>query len=133
MSTRRKSPYCGNRYPLEVRLSIVKSYLCGGVSYHHLAFEHGVSPFTVGRWVRQYGPAALRSSSKSVSDMARKKPVSQKDLSLEHEVRLLRQQLKEKEKEVKSLQLKAHALDMMIDIAESSFDIDIRKKSGTKQ
>ncbi len=35
--------------------------------------------------------------------------------------------------QLKSLQLKVIALETMIDIAEKQFDIDIRKKSGTKQ
>ncbi|AXY73239.1 hypothetical protein D3H65_04280 [Paraflavitalea soli] len=35
--------------------------------------------------------------------------------------------------QLKSLQLKVIALETMIDIAEKEFDIDIRKKSGTKQ
>lgn len=40
---------------------------------------------------------------------------------------------KETKKELDDLQLKVAGLEMMIDIAEKEFGIEIRKKSGTKQ
>jgi transposase len=42
-------------------------------------------------------------------------------------------QLKNEQREIEDLRLKVAALEMMIDIAQKELNIDIRKKSGTKQ
>ena len=58
-------------------------------------------------------------------DMARK--------SKDDQIKELKEELKKAQKEAEMQKLRATAYDKMIDLAEETFNIPIRKKSGTKQ
>jgi transposase-like protein len=131
MSTKPFSIRQGQSYPLDFRLSLVRSYLCGDLSYLSLARKHGIDPSTLRGWVRRFGPGSITSSSTPII-MAKKKSPSPDDSALAREVRLLRQSLKDKDRELDSLRIRVNALDLMIDIAERALGISIRKKFGTK-
>ena len=79
-----------------------------------VAAQMGVGLFSVWGWARKY-----------------RNEVNQKD-SVTNETPRSAQQSEQKN-EIENLKLKVAALEMMIDIAEKELDIDIRKKSGTKQ
>jgi hypothetical protein len=49
------------------------------------------------------------------------------------EVKALQERIKKLERELEQSKLRGTALDTMIDVAESQFHIEIRKKAGTKQ
>jgi len=121
----------GQSYPLDFRLSLVRSYLCGDFSYLSLSKKYGIHPSTLRGWVRRFGPDSPTSFSTPIA-MAKKKSVSADDSALAREVRLLRQSLKDKDRELDSLRIRLNASDLMIDIAERTLGISIRKKSGTK-
>lgn len=53
--------------------------------------------------------------------------------SKDDQIRELKAQLKQARKEAELEKLRAHAYDTMINLAEETFNIPIRKKSGTKQ
>jgi hypothetical protein len=53
--------------------------------------------------------------------------------SEEAELRALQERIKNLERELEQARLRGTALDTMIDVAESQFHIEIRKKAGTKQ
>jgi transposase len=53
--------------------------------------------------------------------------------SEQKELEALRKQNEELKKKLEYADLKATALEIMVDIAEQQFGIDIKKKSGTKQ
>lgn len=53
--------------------------------------------------------------------------------SKDDQIRELKAQLKQAHKEAELEKLRAHAYDTMINLAEETFNIPIRKKSGTKQ
>ena len=51
----------------------------------------------------------------------------------ESEIKALQAKIKKLERELEEAQIRAEVYDKMIDIAEATFRIPIRKKSGTKQ
>ena len=53
--------------------------------------------------------------------------------SKDDQIRELKAALKKAQKEAELEKLRAKAYDKMIDLAEATFNIPIRKKSGTKQ
>ena len=53
--------------------------------------------------------------------------------SKDEQIRELKAELRKARKEAELEKLRAHAYDTMINIAEETFNIPIRKKSGTKQ
>ena len=131
MSTKPFGIRQGESYPLDFRLSLVRSYLCGDLSYLSLSKKYGIHPSTLRGWVRRFGPDSSTSFSTPIS-MSKKKSVSADDSALAREVRLLRQSLKDKDRELDSLRIRLNASDLLIDIAERTLGISIRKKSGTK-
>ena len=77
----------------------------------------------VGKYVTQ--EKALSLEEQSEEDMARK--------SKDDQIRELQAQLRQARKEAELEKLRAKAYDTMISVAEETFNIPIRKKSGTKR
>lgn len=147
----RKGNY-GNRYSQRFKDEAVAMYIESDVSMHTLSENLGVGTATIYRWIvkfaeenptdtrlmekiranrTNYGPKTL--SEESVQNDAKEVVVPEPiaidttpALSAEEELRLLKIQL-QKEK------LRADAYEEMINVAESKFNIKIRKKAGAKQ
>ena len=77
----------------------------------------------IGKYVSQEKSLSLEEQTEE--DMAKK--------SKDDQIRELKAQLKQARKEAELEKLRAHAYDTMINLAEETFNIPIRKKSGTKQ
>lgn len=77
----------------------------------------------IGKYVSQEKSLSLEEQTEE--DMAQK--------SKDDQIRELKAQLKQARKEAELEKLRAHAYDTMINLAEETFNIPIRKKSGTKQ
>jgi transposase len=99
---------------------VVKEYLRGNISYINLAKKHGVSSAVIFRWVRQKLNSDLSKPSKKESV----KPEKQEQLPTD---------IKQLQEQLRLARLENELLNTIIDIAEEQLDIDIRKKSGTKQ
>ncbi|MFK7947739.1 MAG: hypothetical protein AB8G11_09120 [Saprospiraceae bacterium] len=124
------------RYPIDLKRKIAKSYLAGEASYAVLAEENGLkNKDVVKEFVKWYRKELLKEKSME-GDKDLKKEVKVKDeiskistakaLSISEELALLKQELYESK-------LKVEGLETMIDIAETTYKIAIRKKFGTKQ
>lgn len=77
----------------------------------------------IGKYVSQEKSLSLEEQTEE--DMARK--------GKDDQIRELKAQLKQARKEAELEKLRAHAYDTMINLAEETFNIPIRKKPGTKQ
>jgi transposase-like protein len=89
--------------------------ITGEVSTSQLAVELSVDPSSLRRWVRDVrAEIGLSKSSKGIA------PPSSNEITSHYQT-------------MDDLRLKIAALETMIDIAEKELNIDIRKKSGTKQ
>ena len=77
----------------------------------------------IGKYISQEKSLSL--GEQTEEDMANK--------SKDDQIRELKAQLKQARKEAELEKLRAHAYDTMINLAEETFNIPIRKKSGTKQ
>lgn len=92
------------------------------VEKHHISSEQTLYAW-VGRYLSQNELLSLQDTKDT--DMANK--------SKDEQIRELKAALKKAQKEAELEKLRAKAYDKMIDIAEETFNIPIRKKSGTKQ
>ena len=77
----------------------------------------------IGKYVSQEKSLSLEAPTEG--DMAKK--------SKDEQIQELKSQLKQARKEAEIEKLRAHAYDTMITLAEETFNIPIRKKSGTKR
>lgn len=120
-------------YSEEERLSLLCEFYRSGMSQHGFVRKYGLSCDAVLiRWLRKYEShpkiVSLRSVPSESSDMANRDKESYKE-----ENALLKKRIKELEKALAFSKLETEARDLLIEKAESYFNIPIRKKSGAKQ
>ena len=84
---------------------------------------------TVKRWIEKYGNFDVSNQ----SHIPMEKSKEQQLLELEQKVKLLERKNARLEKELELKDMKAEFFDMMIDLAEKEYHIDIRKKSFPEQ
>ncbi len=126
-----KKPF---EFTLEERKAIIEEWLSSGKTkrevwkkYTGMDHEHGY----ILNWMRYLGyeiiPKYTRLTHVKIDSMAKSNSIK----SLE--VIQMEEKIKELEKALVNSELRATALDTMIDIAEKELKINIRKKSSTKQ
>lgn len=134
-----KDPVTGHHYwqmrkvelpPLddERRMSLVADILGGKTTPEEVRKEYSLSSVNsiytwIGKYVSQSGSLSLQEPNEE--DMSAK--------SKDDQIRELKAQLKQAQKEDELEKLRAKAYDTMIKVAEETFNIPIRKKSGTKR
>lgn len=134
-----------------IKDEVIRLYV-EGVSAASLSRRFNVSRQSVYNWIRSSGTVLLHPEHSSVQrykswSPAQETPLSGRytymdkqkkkenpaDSSLKREIALLKSRLEAAEKRADMAELKAHAYDVMIDIAEKELGVSIRKKSGAKQ
>ena len=104
-------------YSMSFKLSVVQEYETSQISKEALKRKYGIQgDSTIRRWIDKYGNFDI--SNKSDKPMEKSK---------DQELLELRQ------KELEQKDMKAEFFDMMIDIAEKEYHIDIRKNSFPEQ
>lgn len=134
--SRNPKSVCANRYTKEQKLAIVEAYLKDHIPVYELSEEFGVSDVSIWRWVRNFIPEnvpshtySLREKVKTILPMSKKLP---KETTTE-ELQRLREENKRLSEALRMAEWMNHAKDVMIDEAEKTFNIPIRKKSGAKR
>ena len=124
---------------LEEKQMIVRAHLLNRASISQLSKEFGVSRRAIYRWISTFadGKVPIRRNQgtpevkPNPSSMSKK---SQKPVETEaEELARLREENKRLAEALKMAEWMNHAKDVMIDEAEKTFKIPIRKKSGAKQ
>ena len=119
-------------YSEEERLSILRDYYSSGMSMYACTQKYHLSTSALlFKWKKKYEshPEIVSLQEKPEElDMANRDKESYKE-----EVAQLKRRIKELEKALSFSKLETEARDLLIDKAESYFNIPIRKKSGAKQ
>ena len=117
-------------YSISLKLQIVKEIERGKLSISQASKNYGIqSRSTVVNWLRKYGNFDWENL--TPSNMG--KSPEQKIMELEAQVKLLEKQKAFLEQQAFVADKKAIIFDMMIDIAEKEYKIDIRKNSSPEQ
>ncbi|HFK5537192.1 TPA: transposase [Elizabethkingia anophelis] len=117
-------------YSLTLKIQIVKEVESGALSTLSAQRKYGIqSRSTVVTWLRKYGNFDWENQ--TPSNMP--KSPEQRILELEAKVKLLKKQKAQLERQNYVADQKAVIFDMMIDIAEKEYNIDIRKNSSSGQ
>lgn len=116
----------------EERLSILRDYYSSGMSKYRCMQKYGIKGHgTIDNWIIRYAshPELVSLRPEPIEeDMANRDKESYKE-----ENTALKKRIKELEKALAFSKLETEARDLLIDKAESYFNIPIRKKSGAKQ
>jgi transposase len=117
-------------YSMSLKLQIVREIEVGEISVSGAARKYGIQgSHTVTQWLRKFGKFDWQYQ--TPSNMP--KTPDQKILELEAKVKLLEKQKALLEHRASQADKKAIIFDMMIDLAEKEYHIDIRKNSSPGQ
>ena len=117
-------------YTMSFKLQIVQEIERGDLSTHAACRKYGIqSRSTIVLWLRKFGNFDWENQ--TPSNMS--KSPEQKIMELEAKVKLLEKQKTFLEQQSYVADKKAIIFDMMIDIAEKEYQIDIRKNSLPEQ
>lgn len=109
----------GRRYDENTIYEIARRITTGEISYREAQLEYGIrSQGSIGPWLKKYRDGLL-----PYHVMGKYDNYSKEDLV---------KMLEESEKKLKRSNLQAKGYESLIEVAEQTFGIDIRKKSGTK-
>ena len=124
---------------LEEKQMIVKAHLLNHVPMVQLSKEFGIPRETIYRWISTFADGKVPNKRKQGTSNVKQNPSSmskksQKPVETEaEELARLREENKRLAEALKMAEWMNHAKDVMIDEAEKTFNIPIRKKSGAKQ
>ena len=130
----------GKAYPLPVRLAAVRDYL-SGMSRLEVARKYSIADMTnISRWKRKFADVVeFKTSHAMVKRRASRslQTESESELSLrikelERSLSICQKTLASKEKELKKANLHIQINETLIDLAEETFGLDIRKNFGSK-
>ena len=127
------------RKTLDEKRMIVKAHMLNHVPISQLSKNFGVCEMTIYRWISTFADGRVpKSSSKGTADVKPNPSVMPKkkqnvEESAAEELARLREENKRLSEALKMAEWMNHAKDVMIDEAEKTFNIPIRKKSGAKQ
>lgn len=112
------------RYSWAFKRQVIADCLEGGNSQAAASVKYGVSDRLVSNWVKGY-----------VSDLNSKKMHTFKSMTTEEQKQYeaLKQQNEALKKELEFAQMKARAMEIMIDLAKEEYGIDVTKNSGARQ
>ena len=117
-------------YSMSFKLSVVQEYETSQISKEALKRKYGIQgDSTIRRWIDKYGNFDISNK----SDKPMEKSKDQELLELRQKVKLQERKNARLEKELEQKDMKAEFFDMMIDIAEKEYHIDIRKNSFPEQ
>ena len=117
-------------YTMPFKLAVVKEVERTGIGVCAVARKYGIqSETTVTSWLRKYGNFDV--ANKTSKPMEKSK--EQKLMELEERVKMLERQNNRLQHELEMKDHKVAFFDMMIDMAEKEFNIDIRKNSSAGQ
>ena len=117
-------------YSLSLKLQIVQEIERGELSTHGACKKYGIQArSTVVSWLRKFGTFDWETQTPSQMP----KTPEQQIMELQAQVKLLEKQKALLEQQVNFTDKKAIIFDMLIDIAEKEYNIDIRKNSSPEQ
>lgn len=117
-------------YSMSLKLQIVREVEQGNSSITQIRKQYGIqSHATVLGWLRKFGNFDWENQ----SPLNMTKSPEQKIMELEAQVKLLEKQKAHLERQAYVADKKAILFDMMIDLAEKEYHIDIRKNSPPEQ
>ena len=117
-------------YPMSFKLSVVKEYEETKISLCELSRKYGIQgSHTVRTWINKFGTFDWQN--RTLQPMAKSK--DQELLELREKVKVLERKNARLEKELEVKDMKAEFFDLMIDIAEEEYGVDIRKKCSPEQ
>lgn len=107
-----------------LRRQVALEYLEGNKTLRELSAAYGIPNQSISRWAKDYA-----------GDLSKRKGCILSDMTDEEQKQyeVLKQQNETLKKELEFAQMKAKAMEIIIDLAKEEYGIDLRKNSGARQ
>ena len=127
-----------HRKTLDEKRMIVQSHLLNHVSISQLSRDYGISRRAIYKWITIFAGGNVPEKPSGGISVVKQNPLPmpkklKSEESAAEELARLREENKRLSEALKMAEWMNHAKDVMIDQAEKTFNIPIRKKSGAKQ
>ena len=123
-----------NSYPRQLKIRVAEEVVSGLKGPAEAARDYGISVDTVKPWVKRYRNQILTKETKEVLPLdSMKKKKENAETDLEKKVREQEDEIMRLRKDLHLANLKTLALNTLIDLAERTYGIGVRKNSGAKQ
>jgi transposase len=121
-------------YPRQLKIRIAEEVVTGLKGPAEASRDYDIHVSVIKKWAKKYRNQILLKETKEVlplDSMKKKAPHTETDL--EKKLREQEEEIMRLRKDLHQSNLKTELLDKMIEIAERSYGIDVRKNSGAKQ
>lgn len=115
-------------YTIEEKLSLLKLYLVSGSTRKIFCAEHNIPLTTFQQWLEGYDELTVEKIEQTMK--ANSIPTKEEDIQLE--LARVRKEKLELEKALANAKMKVEVCEKLIDLAESSYHIKVRKNSVAK-
>ena len=112
----------GRRFSEATKLALVRDVVSGRLTVLEACYKYDVSRGSAHLWINQFN--------ERVEQELHPKPLSEAE---QREIEALARRNQELEAALEAAQLRAQSMETMIELAEQTYRLDIRKKFGTKQ
>ncbi len=112
----------------EEKLSLLKQYMTSGQSMASFAAKHGFTRPTLKNWLRHYGFPDQTDIEDELNSLGMPSDIDK----LREELAALRKEKKRLERELEKEKIRSLAYNTLIDLAESTYHIKVRKNSDAK-
>jgi transposase-like protein len=106
-----------------IKEKIISEYLTGGISLRDLGIKYGTNFRNIHRWVKQYKGTFIAST--------KNKTTTVENIAGEEEN--LPTDVKQLQAELRKTKLHNKLLEALLDIGKEQYNLDLRKKAGTKR
>jgi len=102
---------------------IIAEYLVGGTTYRKLQAKYGTNFRNIQRWVQQF-------KGNNIYFRKPRKPIIEEIPEVEEN---LPKDVKQLQTDLRKIQLHNKLLEALLDIGKEQYNLDLRKKTGTKR
>lgn len=115
-------------YTIEEKLSLLKLYLLSDCTIQAFCNEHNIPSSTLKQWLSNYEEPTVE----KIEQIMKENSIPTKEEDIQAELARIRKEKLELEKALAKAQMKMEVCDALIDLAESTYHIKIRKNSVAK-
>lgn len=115
-------------YTIEEKLSLLKLYLLSDCTIQMFCNEHNIPLTTLKLWLSNYEEP----TAEKIEEIMKENNIPTKEADIQTELAKVRKEKLELEKALANAQMKLDVCDALIDLAESTYHIKIRKNSVAK-
>jgi len=121
-----------NHYPRQLKKKVAEEIVSGLKGISEAARDHGIPTITISRWVKKYRRDILEKQTIEVKRFTSMEKVDNKE-DLEAKLKAQEEEIMQLRKKLHESTLRTEALNTLIDLADDTYGLSIRKNYGAKQ